>query len=894
MRLLATWAASSGTWLHVAWAAIVAITASPLIGPVIYGSDVNLHFFRLPVVQSMWAAGIAYTGWQPTLGHGYGYPLFGFYPPLSSYMYALIAQLTGLGAPGAFNAAFALAIVIAVVSMGQACRRLFGALGAVIGPAAYVWSPAFLAQVYDRTSLPNTWSLAFFALALWVGVLARTQGERRGVIVAAAALGGMVLSHLASGLLLSVVWVLLMWAWTRRPWPALALTLGLAISAFSWVPSVVEISATQYRGAVAEYLTAQGEFAFSPLWRWPETVIAGVVNSGIPARGGEVHLLLGLAAIGGGPLRWHQGDRHVRALGRMALVIGAAGLLIASPHSAWLWHHVDGLAQTQIPARWLDASTPALALIAAWTVQSLQATWARHSARFKPADWRRASLPAGVGALTLAGMLVVALTQLYPPRYTAPLPDRPTLAHARQIEERYGITGLTSWGEYWPMRFEPSSGAAPAVDALDPAARLVPNAQARTVVLSKGYNSARLRVNAKTTTLLTFDIPKSPGWTAEVDGQAAPVGADSRGRLRVLVLAGESTVTLAFTGSAIQQATMWLSLITAMAMAVVLVGAAAPRRSQRSPQHTMDGRSPAMVTLWLLALVALKWAVLDRVATPLVTPATTGLVRPLPDRTEPIAIGSRLEIAGAELGPHDLILYWRVRAELDRNYLLRLKLQDALGREIAQSVVAPTGAAMTSQWMPGQIVRLVVPLPVFEAHTPYAYTLAVEVRDPHTRDLVKPGAVAVATLRAAPGKPKRGPLDAPVQAVFADAVRLDTARLPDVVRCGLPFVYQLRWVAVAPIAEDWTTFVHVLDQTGAYVAGQDLQPLDGRFATSAWAPGDVVVADHAWQLNLPAGRYQVQAGLYNADTGQRLALSDGGTSINLGEITVVCAPGATS
>lgn len=891
MRSLATWAASSGTRLHVAWAAIIALTASPLVGPVIYGSDVNLHFFRLPVVQSMWAAGIAYTGWQPTLGHGYGYPLFSFYPPLSSYGYALIAQLPGLGAPAAFNAAFALAIAIAVVGMGQACRRLFGELGAIVGSAAYVWSPAFLAQVYDRTSLPNTWSLAFFALALWAGVLAGARGERRWVILAAAALGGMVLSHLASGFLLAVVWVLLMTAWARRPWPVVAVALGLAISAFSWVPSVVEIGATQYRSAVAEYLTAQGDFTFSPLWRWPETVLAGVVNSGIPARGGEVHLLLGLAALSGGLLGWHQGDRHQQALGHMALIIGAGSLFIASPYSAGLWRHLDALAQTQIPARWLDASTPALALVAAWALRSLQATWAPYPARSRTAGWHRAVLPAAACALTLAGMFVVALAQLYPPRYTAPLPGHPTLAHVRQIEERYRVTGLTSWGEYWPMGFEPGSGATPTVDALDPAARLVPNVQARTVVLSTGYNSARLRVNANTTTLLTFDIPNSPGWTAEVDGQAATVGADSRGRLRVLVLVGESTVELAYTGSALQQTTMWLSLVTAVGMGVVLMGSAVPLRSSGSPRRTARATSPGitLVTLGLVALAVLKWGVLDRVETPLVAPATAGLVRPLPDRAEPVAVGSGLEIAGAELGARDLILYWHARAEVDRNYLLRLKLQDALGREIAQTVVEPTGTAMTSHWMPGQIVRLVVPLPAFEAHIPYAYTLAVEVRDPYTGDLVKPGAVEVATLHTAPGSPKLSPLDAPVQSVLADAVRLETAQLPGVVRCGVPFAYQLRWVAVAPIAEDLTVFMHVLDENGTLVAGQDVQPLDGRFATSAWAPGDVVVDQRTWQLDLAAGRYRLEAGLYDARTGQRLALPDGATSVDLGLITLVCA-----
>ncbi len=69
-------------------------------------------------------------------------------------------------------------------------------------------------------------------------------------------------------------------------------------------------------------------------------------------------------------------------------------------------------------------------------------------------------------------------------------------------------------------------------------------------------------------------------------------------------------------------------------------------------------------------------------------------------------------------------------------------------------------------------------------------------------------------------------------------------------------------------------FVHLYDATGKLVAQRDAQPLDGYAPTSAWRVGEPVVDRQGVLLprNVAPGEYTLYVGLYDAATGQRLAI----------------------
>ena len=97
--------------------------------------------------------------------------------------------------------------------------------------------------------------------------------------------------------------------------------------------------------------------------------------------------------------------------------------------------------------------------------------------------------------------------------------------------------------------------------------------------------------------------------------------------------------------------------------------------------------------------------------------------------------------------------------------------------------------------------------------------------------------------------------------------------LPSTVRqTGQAVDVRLRWLPGQPLAQDYSVFVHVLDESGKLVAQADGPPAGGQWPTRYWLAGVPVDDGRAVTLpaGLPAGRYAVAAGLYRLDTGERL------------------------
>ena len=103
-------------------------------------------------------------------------------------------------------------------------------------------------------------------------------------------------------------------------------------------------------------------------------------------------------------------------------------------------------------------------------------------------------------------------------------------------------------------------------------------------------------------------------------------------------------------------------------------------------------------------------------------------------------------------------------------------------------------------------------------------------------------------------------------------------------------VLTLYWRAIAPISESYTVFTHVED--AGIIWGQKDHPPD--YPTDTWRAGAVVTDRYVLVLkrDTPAGNHALIAGMYRADNGQRLPVTDAsgaslGNSLDLGTITVV-------
>lgn len=103
---------------------------------------------------------------------------------------------------------------------------------------------------------------------------------------------------------------------------------------------------------------------------------------------------------------------------------------------------------------------------------------------------------------------------------------------------------------------------------------------------------------------------------------------------------------------------------------------------------------------------------------------------------------------------------------------------------------------------------------------------------------------------------------------------------------GAPLQINLYWRALAPMARDYSLFVHVYDAAGQRVAQRDLPLRYGDYPTSHWQPGELVIDRADMPLPaLPAGAYRLLIGLYDAETGAPLPTEDG-APVELTTLTV--------
>ena len=137
--------------------------------------------------------------------------------------------------------------------------------------------------------------------------------------------------------------------------------------------------------------------------------------------------------------------------------------------------------------------------------------------------------------------------------------------------------------------------------------------------------------------------------------------------------------------------------------------------------------------------------------------------------------------------------------------------------------------------------------------------------------------------------------DLPTKPDLAVDVQLDDrVKLVGYSRTLSPTEIQLTlfWQALAPLPEDYTTFVHVRNQTGDTVAQIDVQPLAGEYPTSRWKAGEIVVDQIAVPLppDLSAGSYRLLLGLYQWDTLERLEVANDQSGESAIELEVIEAP----
>ncbi|MBN1877895.1 MAG: hypothetical protein JXA33_26980 [Anaerolineae bacterium] len=910
------------------------IAGQPLLSKQVSGGhDTSVHFWRAVEAGRLLQAGILWPRWSPTMAWGYGYPLFIFQGALSAQITALLT-FAGLSWPLALNGVYFLGLLGSALSLYLLARELWDNFGGWCSAALVLFIPYHLYVVYYRASLSETLALVFPPWVLWgltrwmqscQSVNARGQ---TGLICGTLAMAALAMSHPVSFYLfmpLFVAWAVAE-AWstkTQSYWgsigrAALFLGLGTLLSAFVWLPALLERDYVQLaRSTMAWVFTYEANFLpVEQLFALPRYADPLLVNDW-PARG--VGLLITLAAVGGmatWPTQSRRGRAHLCILG-LATV---ACLWVSTAWSRPLWDALPVLGAFQFPWRFLAPASLTLALLAGAGFQRLVCT--RHRWGF-------------LSVLVLVGFLIVAhWGWLYPPEAHAPTP--PTATGMLAWEQSTNLIGTTASQELLPRWVkDPPEWDTDVVEAI--AQDEIPTR------LDSGCLPKDARVREANYRLLDASVivesPMAfqarwyafyyPGWQVKIDGTPVPAMPETQtGLITFSVPAGIHTIQVRFGETLLRRLADGLSGVAFIVIAIVAWRTATVDRSKlsnvctgepanyelrREPQVVPAHESSSYPTpnshplksvqsvdmiykcraiqkwyfIFAILLLLLKIAIVDWIPTPLrysrlrADVTVAGVVRPLD-----VNFGGRARLLGIDPPPMAfpadasplITFYWRRGSPEGRDWRMGVALTDADGARRSPEGLRSTrwGRAPSSitTWPSVGYAQMTYYLDTLPGTPPGLYTLSLSLFDKET--------LAPASVLGADGNPIAPEwvvdtvmLTRPRQvASLAELGVAETSTMQicaplglwdmttDRVQAAPGEIVALRWVweTVETPSVSLTVTLAMADVTGHTVRTWTLPPVATWWPTDQWQVGERWVGQPVIRVpgSVESGMYHLQ------------------------------------
>ena len=543
-----------------------------LVGPGIVntraGGDSPFLLQRVQQLTGNLRAGLVPARWMPDGAYGLGYPFYDFYAAAPYYLAATL-DWAGFGVLWSIKLTQALGFVLAGLMTYALARQLGASRGAAIAASAvYTFAPFHLVNVYVRgDSLSELYALALYPLILWaLGAVCERPTSAR-IALLAGSYGLLLLTHNISALIFSPLVGLWLVAqalaparppgartrpgdardrggWRTLAYGALALGLGLTLSAWFWLPALGERDLVQLQEQTTGYFHYAGHFRAASLVQWRVLHDYAIAPRRDPFSMGLLQALCALAGLGALAARVvrRRGLQPWHALAALAL-LGYTWLI--TPGSGWVWAHVPLLPYVQFPWRLLGVQ----ALLISLVIVTLPDLWTGRAAQ----------------GISLALAMLAAVTGLAGLRVDRlPLHEADITPERLMLYETYsGNIGSTIRYEYLPREMvpRPYTSAVQLNGGVKPTPLALEGTLRAASLLGRTPDAETWDLDLATPALLAFQTTSYPGWQARVDDQAQPVEPlPGLGLVGLRVPAGTHRVSLRLGLTPMRRYASWASL----------------------------------------------------------------------------------------------------------------------------------------------------------------------------------------------------------------------------------------------------------------------------------------------------------------------------------------------
>ncbi len=337
------------------------------------GHDTPDHVARIANFYQSLSEGNLIPRWAGNLNWGYGHPILMFLYPLPSYVASLF-HVIGFSFVDSTKLVFGVAYILSALTMYLWMSSAFGKRAGLIGALLYIFAPYRFVDLYVRGAIGEHVAFVFPPLVFY-GMLgiAKNHRSKPGGVITALSMAGLLLSHNAIALMilpLIALYVVYLFTFESKHSPnyllltTYYLLLGFALSAFFWIPALVEGKYT-----LRDIVTAgEALHRFVP-WTWflysSWNYGSGEVLSKFLGFGQWIGIVLSIMVIG------KSKDQTLRIMLVGALSMLIVSLFMMTEASSGIWQRIVLLQKFQFPWRFLSLSVLASAVLGGISIPSL-------------------------------------------------------------------------------------------------------------------------------------------------------------------------------------------------------------------------------------------------------------------------------------------------------------------------------------------------------------------------------------------------------------------------------------------------------------------------------------------------------------------------------------------
>lgn len=312
--------------------------------------------------------------WAGNLNWGYGHPILEFLYPLPSYL-ASVFHFVGFSFIDAAKVVFAIGMLVSGICMYLWLAEFLPIPAAFIGGILYIFSPYRFVELYVRGDIGENLAFVFMPLTLLFLYRLYKNKQILYIILAAVSFACLMLSHNAM-VLMYFPFILgyclyLIYLSKDKKYVLYAtisaLVLGFVLSAFFWVPALLEGKYTLRNvvttGEYVKRFVSINDLVYSP-WKY-------TVTGNFTKELGIINWVVMIISLGALFTLWKKRDKNVILIGGL-LLYTIVSIFLMLPQSVGIWQKIMLLQNFQFPWRFLAIPVFSTAVLGGFTVSLLQ------------------------------------------------------------------------------------------------------------------------------------------------------------------------------------------------------------------------------------------------------------------------------------------------------------------------------------------------------------------------------------------------------------------------------------------------------------------------------------------------------------------------------------------